>query len=170
MITIRTIKESDSEAFLDLCLRLEQETTFMMLEPGERVRDVAVQRNRIADILASNNQALLLAEHDGSLVGYLGARRGPNRRNQHSADVVIGILQAFVGQGLGTRLFAALQDWTSMLGLHRLALTVMVTNVRAIRFYQKMGFVIEGTRKDSLLVNGAYVDEYTLAKLLPTAS
>lgn len=166
MITIRTIQESDAASFLDLCFRLDAETAFMMLEPGERVRDVAAQRSRIADMLASDNQTLLLAEHDGALVGYIGARGGAYRRNRHSAHLVIGILQAFTGQGIGARLFAALEDWAHERGLHRLELTVMVHNTAAIRLYRELGFVIEGTRKDSLLVNGAYVDEYAMAKLL----
>ncbi|MCG8353477.1 MAG: GNAT family N-acetyltransferase [Chloroflexales bacterium] len=166
MVTIRTIQESDAEAFLDLCLRLDVETAFMMLEPGERMRDVAAQRTRIADILASNNQTLLLAEHARALVGYLSARGGTCRRNRHSVHLVIGILQAFTGQGLGARLFAVLEDWAHERGLHRLELTVMVHNTAAIGLYHKLGFVIEGTRKDSLLVNGAYVDEYAMAKLL----
>ena len=51
-------------------------------------------------------------------------------------------------------------------GLHRLELTVMVHNTAAVGLYHKLGFGIEGTRKDSLLVNGAYVDEYAMAKLL----
>ena len=29
-----------------------------------------------------------------------------------------------------------------------------------------MGFVIEGTKRDSLLVDGSYVDEYYMAKLI----
>jgi RimJ/RimL family protein N-acetyltransferase len=100
------------------------------------------------------------------LVGYIGARGGAYRRNRHSAHLVIGILQAFTGQGIGARLFAALEDWAHERGLHRLELTVMVHNTAAIRLYRELGFVIEGTRKDSLLVNGAYVNEYAMAKLL----
>ena len=42
----------------------------------------------------------------------------------------------------------------------------MVHNERAIRLYKKMGFEIEGTKKHSLFVNGQYVDEYYMAKIL----
>jgi hypothetical protein len=34
-IRIRAIEEQDSAAFLRLCLALDAESTFMMLEPGE---------------------------------------------------------------------------------------------------------------------------------------
>ena len=42
----------------------------------------------------------------------------------------------------------------------------MTHNHRAIARYQKMGFVIEGLHRDALLVDGRYVDEFTMAKLL----
>lgn len=64
------------------------------------------------------------------------------------------------------RLFAALAAWACEQGLHPLDLTVMAHNTAALSLYQKIGFVIEGTRKDSLRVNGMYVDEYAMAKIL----
>ncbi|MBX3000865.1 MAG: GNAT family N-acetyltransferase [Caldilineaceae bacterium] len=167
MITIRAIEETDAEAFLSLGLRLDAETTFMMLEPGERNQDVDAQRARIAGILASDDERIWVAEHDGELVGFLEVYGGMFRRNRHSAYIVIGVLQSFAGQGIGTRLFATLESWAHERRIHRLELTVMVHNGRAIRLYQKMGFIIEGTKKHSLFVDGAFVDEYSMAKLLP---
>ncbi len=42
----------------------------------------------------------------------------------------------------------------------------MVHNERAVGLYQKVGFEIEGTRKNSLFVNGKYVDEYYMALIM----
>jgi RimJ/RimL family protein N-acetyltransferase len=42
----------------------------------------------------------------------------------------------------------------------------MVHNEAALALYKKMGFEIEGRKKHSLLINGTYVDEYCMAKLL----
>jgi RimJ/RimL family protein N-acetyltransferase len=60
-----------------------------------------------------------------------------------------------------------LEDWSREKGIHRLELTVMAHNTNAIGLYQKVGFQIEGTKKGSLFVDGQYVDEYYMAKLLP---
>lgn len=92
---------------------------------------------------------------------------GGFQRNRHSAYIVTGILQQYAGQGLGTQFFKALDEWAAAHKLHRLELTVMSHNERAVHLYQKMGFVIEGVKKDSLLVNGRHVDEYYMAKILP---
>jgi ribosomal protein S18 acetylase RimI-like enzyme len=42
----------------------------------------------------------------------------------------------------------------------------MVHNQRGVGLYKKMGFVIEGIKKDSLRVDGVHVDEYAMAKLI----
>ena len=166
MVVIRRILESDADAFLDLCKTLDEETQFMMLESGERLTTVEQQRERIARYLSQNNQMIFVAENNNQLVGYLAAIGGDYKRNKHSAHIVIGILQDFTGQGIGTRLFNNLESWSREQGIHRLELTVMAHNTNALGLYQKMGFQIEGTKKDSLFVNGQYVDEYYMAKLL----
>lgn len=43
---------------------------------------------------------------------------------------------------------------------------MLAHNHRAIALYSKVGFRFEGTKRDSLLVDGLYVDEYYMAKLL----
>lgn len=166
-MTIREIRESDAENFLVLCQQLDQETQFMLLEPGERRMGVEEQRERIKSLLSKDNQTILVAEAPtGQLVGHLTAIGGNFNRNRHTVYVVIGILQAFTGRGLGAQLFAELDLWARAHAIHRLELTVMVHNERAIRLYQKMGFEIEGLKRHHLRINGIYVDEYEMAKLL----
>ncbi len=167
---IRTIHESDVEQFLDLCKKLDDETQFMMLEPGERKTTLEEQRTQIDILLRQENQTIFVAEQDNQLVGYLAASGGTFKRNRHSAYLVIGILQAFTGQGIGTQLFQTLGKWTQQQQIHRLELTVMTHNTAAIALYKNQGFAIEGTKKHSLLINGHFVDEYYMAKLLDQPS
>jgi RimJ/RimL family protein N-acetyltransferase len=165
-VDIRAIRESDSEQFLLLGKALDEETQFMMLEPGERTMTVEEQTQRIGNVLSQDNQMIFVVERENQLVGFLGASGGNHRRNHDCVHIVIGIRQDFAGQGIGKELFEALEKWAIDHALHRLELTVMSHNERAIHLYQKMGFKIEGTKKDSLLVNGTYVDEYYMARIL----
>lgn len=166
MVTIRAITKTDAEALLRLRQKLDAETAFMMLEPGERTTTLEDERRRIARVLQKDNQMIFVAEHDQKLVGYLSIIGGGFRKNRHSAYIVIGILQAFTGQQIGTKLFLTMENWARRQKLHRLELTVMVRNERGVNLYQKMGFQIEGTKRDSLFADGHYVDEYYMAKLL----
>lgn len=167
MIVIREIRENDAEKFLALCQRLDQETQFMLLEPRERIITIEEQRERIKSILSRDNQTILVAEnHQGQMAGHLTAIGGSYNRNRQTVYIVIGILQAFAGQGIGTQLFTQMEEWARAHAIHRLELTVMVHNERALKLYQKMGFEIEGVKKHNLWVNNMYVDEYEMAKLL----
>jgi RimJ/RimL family protein N-acetyltransferase len=166
VIRIRQINEDDSENYLALCKQLDQETKFMMLEPDERTTDAEQQKERIRSLLATGNSMIFVAEDDKELVGYLGAYGGDFRRNRHKAHIVIGILQKFTGMGIGTILFTEVEKWAKQVGIHRLELTVMSHNHAGLALYKKMGFFVEGTAKDSLLVDGTYVDEYYMAKIL----
>jgi len=166
VITIREIQPADAEQFLALRLRLDEETKFMLLEPGERTTTLPQQEEHIRAVLVQENQTILVAEAGSLLVGYIAGFGGSHRRNRHKADVVIGILLPYTGQGLGQHLFSALEEWARAVGLHKLELTVMINNKRAIHLYQKMGFVVEGKSVDSLLVDNRFVDEYDMAKIL----
>ncbi len=166
MLTIREITEDDAGPFLEMCRALDEETKFMLLEPGERTLSVEEQRERIQSLADRENSTILVAEMDGQLVGYIYADGGRYRRNQHCAHIVIGVRAAYAGQGIGARLFEELIDWAGKHGLTRLELTVMTHNVRGVRLYQKMGFEIEGLRRRSLFVDGEYVDEYAMSRLI----
>jgi RimJ/RimL family protein N-acetyltransferase len=163
---IREIIEADAEVFLNLARRIDDETRFMMYEPGERQTTVEQQVERIRAFKTSDNKTMFVAEHGGQLVGYLGAMGGNAHRAHHTVEIFIGILEAYTGQGIGRRLFEETEKWARARGLHRLELTVMPHNTRGLALYQKMGFEIEGTKKHSLRVEGVYVDEICMGKLL----
>ncbi|WP_158283256.1 GNAT family N-acetyltransferase [Laceyella sacchari] len=90
--------------------------------------------------------------------GHLGLCRGYMRRNRHAATIAIGLLQSCCEQGWGTKLLKLGESWVREQQIHRLGLTVITHNERALHLYQKQGFMIESLQNDSLLVNGTYVD------------
>jgi RimJ/RimL family protein N-acetyltransferase len=79
---------------------------------------------------------------------------------------VIGVLQAWVGRGVGRALLESLEAWARSKEFHRLELTVDVTNQRAIALYEKCGFEREGVKRHSRKINGKYSDEFYMSKLI----
>jgi RimJ/RimL family protein N-acetyltransferase len=138
----------------------------MMLEPDERTTTIVEQQAAIAGVLASGSSTIVLAETGDQLAGYAAASGGRYRRERRTAYVVAGVRQAYAGRGIGGRLFDELERWARERGLHRLELTVQTRNLGAQRLYHRAGFEIEGMRRHALLIDGAYVDELYMAKLL----
>ena len=169
-VTIRHVREEDAAALLELHLALDRETSFMLLEPGERSTDEDGVRGQIRATLARPNQMVLIAEGAERLIGFLAILGGVYRRNRHNAHLVMGVLQEVSGSGVGGALLSEGIRWAEGAGINRLELTVMAHNERAVRLYERMGFVREGIRRRALLVGGTWVDEYFMARLSPLPS
>jgi RimJ/RimL family protein N-acetyltransferase len=163
---IRAARPYDAAALLELKRQLDRETAFMMYEPGERDSPVQDLARELAGLARSANSVVLLAELGDQLAGYVQLTGGSLRRSRATAYVVIGVLAHAVGRGIGTGLLRHAQAWAAGRGLHRLELTVMAHNARAIRLYERMGFTVEGRRVECLIVNGQFIDELTMALLL----
>ncbi|MFC0415071.1 GNAT family N-acetyltransferase [Cytobacillus solani] len=163
---IRNIRPNDSEKFVKLVKAVENESNFMLFEPGERMMEPGQQKRRIEAMEKEGNSTIILAEDNNDLIGYLIAIGGSARRKRHSAYLVIGILKEYRGLGIGTKLFKNLEEWAHEHHIHRLELAVIANNEAGLGLYKKIGFVSEGIKKHSLLINDNYVDEYYMAKLL----
>ena len=163
---IRMIQEDDADQYLQLQKTIAGETSFMLRDPDEITETVEQLRASIARVLSQEYLAIFVAEHGGQLVGFLRATGSNLRRIKHKVYIVIGILQAFTGQGVGTNLFIEMEQWARQRGMTRLELTVMEHNQAGIALYKKRGFVIEGTQHHAFFIDGRYVDEYLMGKLL----
>lgn len=162
---IREITMNDANAFWQMQFELDKETKYMMYEPNERTKNLNRIHSLIQDALDGIN-LLLVADNDKEIIGFLSAQRGVPNRIKHTAYIVVGIRNAYQGKGIGSELFKKLDMWAIQHVITRLELTVMCPNKTAKHLYEKNGFTIEGIKKNSMLVDGEYVDEYYMAKLL----
>jgi RimJ/RimL family protein N-acetyltransferase len=164
-LEIRRAVEADGPALIELRRLLSAETSNMLWEPDELTQTAEDESRRIAIVNERPNCLVILAEADSRPIGLLSAVGGEPRRMQHSTHLGLGVLKAYWGQGVATRMIEHVLGWSREAGLRRLELTVHTTNLRAVGVYLRCGFKVEGLRRSSLLVNGEYVDEYLMAVL-----
>ncbi|PGM51027.1 GNAT family N-acetyltransferase [Bacillus sp. AFS053548] len=166
-MNIREIKLEDAENFAKLIIEVENQAHFMLYGAGERKTTTEKQRKQLEVIEKSPNSTIFVAEETtGRLVGYAFAIGSTAKRKKHSVYLAIGILEEFTGKGLGTKLFQALEEWAINHSIFRLELTVVKQNEVAVGLYKKMGYQIEGTKINSLIIDGKRFDEYYMAKIL----
>jgi RimJ/RimL family protein N-acetyltransferase len=163
---IREASVEDAESLLHLMHRLDRESKFMLIEPDERKTTLEEQRSIIESFASSDSKAMLVACEQGSGVGFVLGIGNAMKRNRHSMYCVTGVRESAAGRGIGTRLMTELETWALQHGYIRMELTVMCYNERARRLYLSRGFEIEGRKRCALMVDGEYVDEYYMAKLL----
>lgn len=162
---IRQLKEEDAAQFLELNKQLD-DTGYMLYDPGERQMNVEEQRKAIAQMKADSSVHFLVVVEDKSLMGFIAVLRGKLKRNSHSAYLVLGVDNNYRGQGVASALFEEVFSWSQIQGISRLELTVIKHNHPAFNLYSKMGFILEGEKVHSLMIDGKPVNEYYMYKLL----
>jgi RimJ/RimL family protein N-acetyltransferase len=116
------------------------------------------------------NLIALVAIYNGEIVGHAHVFKSPQPRRKGTGDLIIYLHQDFHNVGLGTSMIAKLVERARGEGLHRIGLRVIADNKRAVHVYQKFGFKVEGTMKDSYFgEDGKYHDELVMG-LMPASS
>ena len=164
-MVIRNIKADDADRFFRMLCLLDEETDYMMYEPGER-SDPEGFRTRVLEALSGGDFLLAAESENGELVGFLWAERGKMNRIRHTAYIVVGIRESYRHRGIGTAFFRQLDEWAAASGIVRLELTVECPNGSAKALYEKNGFRVEGIRPKAMKVNGSLVDEYYMGKII----
>lgn len=163
---VREAVPGDAAVLVALLERLDAETAFLEYEPGEFTVSPAVYAARMQAGFASGSLVRFVAEEAGTAIGLSWGLRGSTRRTRHVIHVGLGIVQAAWGRGIGRALLGALEDWSRARGVSRLELFVQTENPRAMRLYERSGFVLEGTKRNARRVAGRDVDEHVMAKLI----
>lgn len=166
-MSIRQAVFDETEQIIELLNHLDYETNFMLFEAGERKNKTNIQLQIKTLLSNSSNQVIFVAANsDNQLIGLIMGLGTQVNRQKHTLHIVIGVIQKFWFQGIGKQLMNLLEIWARNNKIHRLQLTVMVDNKIAIIFYKKQGFMIEGIKRDSIMINGKYIDELYMSKLI----
>src|SRR5579883_1583320 len=166
-IEIRPARPEDGPALQQSVERINNETKFLGVPGQGHPWDgrFAEELRRLAE--TASGAVLLALAAGGEIVGYLSAFRGGFARNRGSLFIaVVGLRAAWRRRGIGTRLFAAVEDWARAQGSWRLDLRVSALNARGQALYRKCGFAVEGRIREGVMRDGAWSDDLWMAKLL----
>jgi RimJ/RimL family protein N-acetyltransferase len=103
-------------------------------------------------------------EFDGRCIGQARLTVNYNdKRARHAAGIFD---EKLLNQGIGTEITkAVLQYAFGTLGLHRVDLRVLEYNKRAIRCYEKCGFLKEGVEREGALIEGKWENDWMMSIL-----
>jgi ribosomal protein S18 acetylase RimI-like enzyme len=159
---VRALAVADAEEFRRVrlaALRLHPEAFGSDYEDEARL-----DRAQFAERLAAPGLIRLGGFADGVLVGLCGLRLGAGAKQRHKAHLFSMYVEAaHRSSGLAQRLVEAVIAAARADGAAMLHLSVTVGNTAAQSFYRRMGFVVYGVERRSLLVNGVFHDEELMA-------
>jgi RimJ/RimL family protein N-acetyltransferase len=117
----------------------------------------------MSNIAARNPQ--LVALNKGEVVGWCDVRRHHWPAHAHCGTLGMGVLPEYRGKGLGRRLMETVLAAAHAEGFVRVELMAHTDNLRAIALYEKLGFVHEGVTRDSVCIDGRFVDSVVMARI-----
>ncbi|MBP6016587.1 MAG: GNAT family N-acetyltransferase [Candidatus Promineofilum sp.] len=168
---IREARPEDAPALITYFRRLFGESGINLItEADEFSPTVEAESRFIREMARASNSIFLVAEIDHHIIGQLTLEGGKRRNVKHAAVLGITVAQEWRGQGIGHRLLAQAIGWARAGGvISRIELHVFVRNERATRLYQEFGFVVEGRRREAVIRDGQYLDDWVMGLLLETA-
>jgi RimJ/RimL family protein N-acetyltransferase len=168
-VIIRSAALKDATATLNLFRSIVEEGFYTLAEPTELTTTVEDEQAAIAKDQECPGNLCLVTEVDGEIVGMIRAESGSYRRTRHFADIdSMWVNASWRGRGISNLLMISLLKWAKQHSvLEKLGLFVFSTNTRAIKFYEKHGFVIEGKySRDMKFSEGNYVDTVAMGQLI----
>jgi RimJ/RimL family protein N-acetyltransferase len=83
----------------------------------------------------------------------------------HAGILGMGVVDGYREQGVGTALISATLAAAKAAALTRVELTLHQHNLRAMKLYEKMGFVVEGVKRRGVCIDGEFEDLICMALL-----
>ncbi|MFP7493262.1 GNAT family protein [Terribacillus saccharophilus] len=166
-LVIREAELSDAEALAMLRMTTDGETENMDREAGEDYLSSEDFEQIIRTDQKEPTNLCLVACDGGKVVGYCRCEGHALRRLSHQVTFGIAIMKNHWGYGIGRKMLGKVITWAEKQGIHKINLSVLAINRRAILLYESYGFQIEGClRDDRRLSDGKYHDTLLMARFL----
>ncbi len=136
----------------------DQDMRSMMRPSNPRPRSREVDEAWYTKLINDPGTRIFSIESDNGFIGVIYITRIDLRNRNALLSVMIGEKRDW-DKGCGTQAIRQIKDIAfNELGLHKLFLYVASYNKRAIKVYEKSGFVVEGELKEHLVVDGNFED------------
>ena len=167
-IILRSPDMFDAEQLLQHMRKTSAETEFMSRYPEEITVSVEAQA-RFLQMLENDADNFMLAAYiNGRLMGNAAVTGVQDKmKYRHRANFGISLQEKVCSLGLGTIMLQEIQKIEKQTRFEQLELTVFADNTRAIRLYEKAGFVKTGVLPRAYrLKDGSYHDEVQMVYMV----
>lgn len=166
-ITYCTAKESDAEKIVAFYNYVGGETSYLSFEKDEYPMDVEAQAESIRGLEGNETNIMLMAMDGEDIAGIATISSSHKVKARHDGGLGIVVAQRYQGQGIGTELIRRLIEWARGNGItRRISLDTRADNVKAVELYMKLGFIVEGCRRNATLLDEKYYDIYVMGMML----
>ena len=160
---IRPARQEDFSGILGVIEQVAGQRTYIEAET------VAEQLSREEALIRHNDldtRMFFVATVDDEVVGWCHVEAPELEKLRHTAELTIGILEEYQGEGLGSHLLQRGLSWAGSNGYEKVYQSLPATNEGAIAFLEGHGWEEEARRNGHYKLDEEYVDEVMLARML----
>ena len=151
---------------IDFLNEVAEETDFLTFAKGEFPFSVVEEQEIITECLEANRSLMLIGKINDLIISQLFLDRSKKKRLSHIGDISITVSKKYWGKSIGKHMMQAAIEWAKLNNITKLQLQVLSDNERALKLYNKLGFVIEGKISRALKIHNVYFDDYLMGLLL----
>jgi len=167
MIKLRQLELIDENMMFEWLNDIEV-TSFLDV-PKERKSREAIREFIIASQTDKKNKHYAICDEDGEYLGTISLKN-LDPKNRH-AEYAIVLLRSQKGKGVAYKATELLIEIAKTeLKLHKIYLTVLTFNDKAIKLYERSGFIRKGLYEQHVLKESGYKDLYYYELLLEEIS
>ncbi len=159
-VVIRQARESDLTGLVGAIRKAIDNKTYIV---AENIADIVDHE----DVLLRHNdlesRVFFVATVNDDVVGWVHLNAPEIAKLGHTAELTVGVLEAYRGYGIGSRLLERGLEWATEHDYEKVYNSVPSTNEGAIVFLENHGWETEAVREDHYLIDGEYIDEVMLA-------
>lgn len=161
--TIRQAREEDLTGLVGAIRSAIGDGEYIKAETVADIVDnegVLIRHNEI------ESRMFFVACVEGDVVGWVHLKHTDLRKLNHTAELTVGVLEAYRESGIGSQLLERGVRWAEGQGLEKIYNAIPSSNESAIEFLASHGFETEAVREDHYKLDGSYVDEVMMARQL----
>ncbi len=166
-LIIRQPNKADAGPLLEYLKIIGGESDNLTFGPEGHPNTREQEEAFIESLTRSETHLMVVADFNGEIIGDASLSGSPRERLRHSLELGISVKKAYWRMGVATRLLDAITEraraWPHVI---QITLEVKSDNERAIRLYEKSGFIVTGVRAKRMHVNNRYYDTILMVKPL----
>ena len=162
MPEIRNIEIDDVPEFREALDSVAKERKYLLTLEAPSIERI----EKFVSNNLSKGYPQVVAVENKRIVGWADFVPEEKESLRHSAHLGMGVVQEFRGNGIGKALLESVYESAMEYGFERLELEVFSNNERAIKLYEKFGFVLEGIKVNARKIDGEYQNAHIMAKIV----
>ena len=162
--TIRMARQDDLSGLVGAIRAVAEAGTYI---EAETVADLIDHEEVLLRHNELGSRVFFVATVDEEVVGWVHLDAAELDKLSHTAEITVGVLEAYRGHGIGSQLLERGLQWAAASGYEKIYQAIPAANEEAIAFLETHGWETEAIRNDHYKIDGAYVDEVMMALSLP---